>query len=580
MEVNPLSIILVKAGSKGDRLLFRYPYHEQESNEPANTKRKNPYALVITEDLLQSPPPPTSNINKGSLTGISDEVLSSLFAVKQELCNQKFELKINDVRFVGHPTSLRNKSQDDAGVLLIHIVFALQALASHSIVKCYHDLSKRLGIVLRHEEHRCGYIAEETLSMVSVHDDSCTSSFQFENPFKNILENCALAKNLKKVYDDLCSTGLVSIRINKWIPLTFCLPQKMHQWHLRGKIVEPEDIDRCLKALRPFHSLLLLYPVQQLYDFTSLDGSPSLIRMFSQYSPLKSLQTLAIDSDITLSHVFELTAHLVYWAKATVIYPICSTNKYTITQDAQLHLNSSLLDKFSDAFPGMDLIQEISDFSLPTSLGQKCTPLYNSSEQSQLIQRIIWMLQHHLLLQLHMYIQYLPTDQGHTPYNLDQTRSTPLTPIVQSNSTLSSRTFSITPSRQSRTHSESDASVISDTPEPRPDSELGTATMNSSLANVSFSSADEEKQEYQELLLDFSDDERNAIFKIPAASNPEDLNLFARLCRNGYFRGDHHVEEIMYLENLRRSQLLQLLDKFRDVLITYETEDPAIAMFS
>lgn len=34
----------------------------------------------------------------------------------------------------------------------------------------------------------------------------------------------------------------------------------------------------------------------------------------------------------------------------------------------------------------------------------------------------------------------------------------------------------------------------------------------------------------------------------------------------------------MYLENLRRSQLLQLLDKFRDVLVTYETEDPAITM--
>lgn len=45
----------------------------------------------------------------------------------------------------------------------------------------------------------------------------------------------------------------------------------------------------------------------------------------------------------------------------------------------------------------------------------------------------------------------------------------------------------------------------------------------------------------------------------------------------GYFKGEHHLEEIMYFENLRRSQLLQLLDKFRDVLIIYETEDPAIA---
>lgn len=100
-----------------------------------NTKRRNPYTLPIVEDLLQSPQQPTSNISKGHLTGFTDEVLSSLFAVKPELRNRKFELKVNDVRFVSHPTliPLRTKVQDDTGGLLINVVFALQALASHSV---------------------------------------------------------------------------------------------------------------------------------------------------------------------------------------------------------------------------------------------------------------------------------------------------------------------------------------------------------------------------------------------------------------------------------------------------------------
>lgn len=54
MEINPLSIILVKSDSKGDRLLFRYPYvakHTRDSNQC--TKRKNPYTLTTAEDLLQ-----------------------------------------------------------------------------------------------------------------------------------------------------------------------------------------------------------------------------------------------------------------------------------------------------------------------------------------------------------------------------------------------------------------------------------------------------------------------------------------------------------------------------------------------
>lgn len=121
-----------------------------------------------------------------------------------------------------------------------------------------------------------------------------------------------------------------------------------------------------------------------------------------------------VENNILFSNlqVFQLTAHLVYWAKATVIYPICSTNKYVIAADAPLHLNSALVDKFSEAFPGMSLIRNISEFSLPTSLGQKCNPLCYPSQQTQLVQMIIWMLQHHLLLQLHTYIQFLPTDNG------------------------------------------------------------------------------------------------------------------------------------------------------------------------
>jgi len=64
-------------------------------------------------------------------------------------------------------------------------------------------------------------------------------------------------------------------------------------------------------------------------------------------------------------------------------------------------------------------------------------------------------------------------------------------------------------------------------------------------------------------------------YEIPS----DDRKLLDRLCRLGYFNGSYHLEEIMYLENIRRSQLLQLLDKFRDVLIISESEDPAIALF-
>lgn len=566
MEVSPLSVILVKSDSKGDRLLFRYPFQIQENNETSSQTRKNPYTLPVIEEGIQSHAIGTSNISKGVLTGFSDEVLSSLFAVKNDLCNKKFELKVNDIRFVSHPTllQLRNKQsdRDDSGIMLINIVFALSALASHSVVRCYHDLSQRLGIISRYEEKRCGYVSEQTQSMMAAHDDYTTNNGL---AFQMILEKCTLADNIKKLYEDLCTAGLVNVKLNRWITLSFCLPQKAHQWHLKGQIVEPEDIDRCLLALRPYHSLLLLHPVEHLIDFTCLDSSPSLVKMLTQYSPMKNLQTLAADSDLTLSHVFELTAHLVYWAKATVIFPVCATNRYVISPNALLHQNSPLIDKFSKRFPGKHLMRTIHEFSIPTSLLSKLDPLCKPTLQCSLVQNIIWMLQHHLLLQLHTYIEYMPTENG-------ASSSKTLKKYGKTPSPRTSSVLSASYPEPSRTESESGASTVSEAPD---------FMKHFNLENISFASTDEDKQDYQEeLLLDFPDEERSQIFKIPATNTPEDLKLFARLCRKGYFEGNHHIEEIMYLENLRRSQLMQLLDKFRDVLVTYDSEDPAIAMFS
>lgn len=54
MEIHPLSIILVKSDSMGDRLLFRYPHmmnHVRDSSQ--YTKRKSPHSLTNMEDLLQ-----------------------------------------------------------------------------------------------------------------------------------------------------------------------------------------------------------------------------------------------------------------------------------------------------------------------------------------------------------------------------------------------------------------------------------------------------------------------------------------------------------------------------------------------
>ena len=67
-----------------------------------------------------------------------------------------------------------------------------------------------------------------------------------DTPFDLILQRSTLARNLKAVYDDLISTGIVHVRVNRWIEVSFCLPQKVHQFHKKDFIIEPEIIHRWL----------------------------------------------------------------------------------------------------------------------------------------------------------------------------------------------------------------------------------------------------------------------------------------------------------------------------------------------
>lgn len=797
MEVNPLNIFFVKSDSKGDRLLFRYPYTTENKDESKQKKygRHNPYSNSSTEDLLRNPQSQTSSICKGQLSGFTDEMLSTLFAVKPELCNRKFELKVNDVRFVGHPTLLpyRTNKDDTATMILINIVFALQASASHSVVKCYYDLSKRLGKALRHEEKRCSYLTEEMKIMLAAHDEVSaldsevngdvdeeddenlrhsvsSATYSSENgtdttpksAFHIILQRSSLARSMKCVFEELSNTGMVQVRINKWVLLSFCLPHKAHQIHNRGLIIEPETIDKCLQKLRPYHGILLMVNPNDLLASIPLDSSSALLRLIKLYSPLKSLQTLAMEADLTLKQVSQLTGHLVYWAKATVIYPLCESNVYVVAPGANVHIHSPLVEEFAKEFPGLCLLQMLSEFSLPAPLWYIArNGCGGGGGGARLARCVAWLLRRRLLLQLHTYVQFNSPHWGRDPdgkeyycekhdmYNqscsvsfssLNQIQLNVPEPVVRrvssnnypdsdedypTENNLNQTDFSHTKpiviesehtkydkfrEADSANHSFDDGIDVVDgikqtngcdyeikenvqckklhgnsvdsgistnmngtnnhngnvtngetnenghtelaktdidkleTEKKGLPSRLSDLSLKDSESTVNSvhkdTSSDDDKFESDqdislrlktngmvnggekkngvslnlklqsemcfqqptvwnvpascdivdacripneppttESLLDtFTTEERSTLSTIPASKNTDDLLLLAQLHKKGYFRGEQHLEEIMFMENVSRSQLMQLLDKFKDVLITFETEDPAVAM--
>uniref|UniRef100_A0AAY4CMU6 GATOR complex protein NPRL3 n=1 Tax=Denticeps clupeoides TaxID=299321 RepID=A0AAY4CMU6_9TELE len=534
---SPISVILVSSGSRGNKLLFRYPFQgvSEHASSSAN-KQRNPYALNAAGDAQE---------DQDGDSRFSDSILATILATKSDMCGKKFELKIDNVRFVGHPT-------------LLQLPHTIQANADPSVISCMHNLSRRIAIALQHEELRCQYLTHEAKLMLAVQDEvtTMTENCSPQSPFRQILPKCKLARDLKEAYDSLCTTGVVRLHINNWLEVSFCLPHKIH--HVGRNHIPPKALESSLKAIRPYHALLLLDSEKALLAQLPLDSSPALVRLIKTCSAVKNLQQLAQDADLALLQVFQIAAHLVYWGKAIIIYPLCENNVYMLSQHANICLYSPLAEQFAQQFPGHDLPSMLAKFSLPISLSEFRNPLDAPMHEAQLIQMVVWMLQRRLLIQLHTYVCLL------VPRSEEETSLRDEDPPLAAR--VGSRSLS-TPNALSFGSPTSSDDMILTSP----------SMENSSTELLPGGDSPLNKRMMETLLASLTEHERQVILSIPAAQSPEDLRMFAKLLH--YFRGHHHLEEIMYNENMRRSQLKTLFDKFRSVLVVTNHEDPVISLF-
>ncbi|XP_066131581.1 GATOR1 complex protein NPRL3 isoform X3 [Saccopteryx bilineata] len=574
-NTSPISVILVSSGSRGNKLLFRYPFQRSQEHPASQTnKPRSRYAVNNTGDHAE---------DQDGDSRFSDVILATILATKSEMCGQKFELKIDNVRFVGHPTLLQHvlgqvsktdpsPKREAPTMILFNVVFALRANADPSVISCLHNLSRRIATVLQHEERRCQYLTREAKLILALQDEvsaMADANDGPQSPFHHILPKCKLARDLKEAYDSLCTSGVVRLHINSWLEVSFCLPHKIH--YAAASLIPPEAIERSLKAIRPYHALLLLSDEKALLAELPLDCSPALVRVIKTTSAVKNLQQLAQDADLALLQVFQLAAHLVYWGKAIIIYPLCENNVYMLSPNASVCLYSPLAEQFSLQFPSHDLPSVLAKFSLPVSLSEFRNPLAPPVQEvihahgtplfpclTQLIQMVVWMLQHRLLVQLHTYVCLMASPSQDEPRPRED--EVPFTTRVGGRSLSTPNALSF------------------GSPTSSDDMTLTSPSMDTSSAEL-LPSGDSplNRRMTESLLASLSEHERAAILSVPAAQNPEDLRMFARLLQ--YFRGRHHLEEIMYNENTRRSQLLMLFDKFRSVLVVATHEDPVIAVF-
>ncbi|CAG0915718.1 unnamed protein product [Notodromas monacha] len=543
---DPLCIFLVKDGSKGDKLMFRYPVPVRESGDVGSHKstQKNVYSVNPTEDVYQNKPLVSSSIENSTIRGFDDKVLSNLFSAKKALWGERLEVKINDVRFISHPTTLVLTKEEQmyrapggsSSFSLFNVVIALRAKASHWVVENYHELCRRLSVALKHEELRCGYLSREMKIMQEIDDQYATEAEKNPDVVHSPGEVVECLESISSYHGFLL--------LSKHLPET---------WRHKEDMSEGSDDGSSEKF--PYSYSSREHSERLLGDELPLGASPVLHKILEVLTPFKSMAQIAADADVALNTIFRVCCQMVYWGKALIIYPVCESNVYILTPDAPVH-KAALQEEFAKTFPGVTFAEAAAEFSFPTSLSQKQSPLI-CSEQKDDVDIVVWLLQKRLLMQLHIYLYFLPSGRPRKPRASSVRRSS----YVMS-----------TRSRQSTPDGELWLYAGDDIPEDFDEEEECEEE-----DEVKRQKSKEALESLRMLLPELRGWEMRAILKCPASLEPADLKLFARLFP--YFNGMHHLEDIMYKANVQRSLLIELTEKFQNVLLTCQNEDPRLSAF-
>lgn len=562
-STDPVNIILIISGSRGQKLLFRYPFrnkktesappvtptetnftiHEDIANEP-----NNPYAISkLTESGVEYSNEEAIIVNN-KLFGYEDELLATILSPKSSMCNKNFELKIGPVTFVGFPVLvcqddlLKNYDaciskekwtlKEDVTIMMVHVVIAFMKSGTVAptvviptmvpkVMENYHTISKMLGMALRHEENRCFYLSKQReimlqeLDRAQSMDKSSDSEYDF---FETILVKSRLAQDLSKVFNQMIETGVAKIRVNGWISLNFSLPHKVHRRASQKVIVDACNYNKYFKRIKPYHTFLLfgIKEREVLIQSVPVDASPALVRLIRMYNPVKSFQVLSQDADISLPQIFQIVAHLVYWGKCNVIYPLAESNVYVISEHAHTEVDCKYTTEFIKEFPQKSLHKILATFSSPVTLGDYRNPLGSKKKQQEQVQIVTWLLKRRLLKQLHTYVYFMPQLVSDDKF----------------------------PAKNEFFFAEN--------------SILRQPHMNKIFKSLSYI-------------------EQVSVLEMFQHVDENDISMFLQMTK--YMRGQHHLEEIMYYENRRRSELLILIDKFRNLLITVQHEDLATSQW-
>ncbi|CAF0752441.1 unnamed protein product [Didymodactylos carnosus] len=399
---------------------------------------------------------------------------------------------------------------------------------------------------------------------------------EIDMAYKQMLDKSSLAQTLKQIYIDLQMAGEVNIMLNNWVRVSCCLPHRSVPINCslsQDKVFY--ILTNAERFFKPYYGLLLLSDQSSLQSSLPLDSSSTLNTLLKHLRSSYTMARLSIETSIPLTQIYRLAAHLLYWGRVKIIFPIVDDNYYVIAPDADLSKNSSLSKLYAQTFQHstvcyttlQEALAEYSD-SIPFHLhGVQCETDHELRERLRCVE---WLLKHRLIVQLHYYYYLLIKDDRNE--HLDEfKRSRHPKPRVTHRLTSEIPVSSL--SHGSPLSSYSTISLYNDQMIDQ------SNNSNSNLQDDVFPTTILPLRylfQIEQALPDETNDYRQRVATAINNSNENDVNQFLKIAK--YLNGEHHLEEIIYLESLTRTQILSTIESFQHIVIKALHVDPNLVL--
>ncbi|CAF2999257.1 unnamed protein product [Rotaria socialis] len=589
LEKDLIAILLVvESAHDKSRVLYKYEEIKTYKQLQEPTSFYTPYAVVIAKDF-DPPSVKEEDASRSTFLNFDDTTLAILTTPYSY--GSHVEVQVDDVIFVGHTLLL----EGNPNLKSFAIFFALRAIAKASVILSYQDMSKRIGTAIRCEERRASYLNQEYLKLISViqqheaepndplnrlpNEENTRERDQKDNNkeiYIIMAEQSPLAATLRQIYMDLQVSGEINISINNWLNVSCCLP------HRSVPINCPLETDyffnvlsNAVDYLKPYYGLLLVIDPLVLLASLPTDSSQTLVTLIKTVRSSHSFSSLSLDTGIQLSQIYSLTAHLLFWGRAKIIYPIVEDNIYIISPDADLSKRGSLSKMYHETFQNTlnypTLQEALAEYSDAIAFHDHVPRIEDENEKHERHQCVEWLLRHRLLVQVHTYFYLLlPNDDRHN--FKDEFRKLRLppsrAPLVRNLSEITTLSSSPMPSALSygSTHNSKSADTIRTSNNTNHEDVFASGSVSSSTTGISnrislhylpqiTQALPNERAEYRQLLASAIKDAKE-----------QHVVDFLRLIK--YLDGTYHLEEIASLENISRLQILTVLENFQSIVIS------------